>query len=164
MTYSNNISLGLREERPKSFGDPREPTPGAFPHPGAIAESPEQQTRRRRPLRSGHGVGETAETARHPLPGLLIEHLLDHFHHPIHLGAASDHNHPAADLFVETDLLDIAVDEFGNLCRAWLENVRELVLGKDFRRTAADGRHFDRVVFRHQRTERAAIALLNPLR
>src|SRR4029077_12847538 len=28
--------LGLREERLEAIGDPREPTPGAFPHPGAI--------------------------------------------------------------------------------------------------------------------------------
>src|SRR3954453_18286729 len=107
MTHSNKFSsfLRLREKRLEGIGDPRKAAPRTLAHFRAVAEAPKQQTRCRRPLRSGHGVGESAQSARHALARLLIEHLLDHLHHPVHLRATADDDNATADLFVQSDLL-----------------------------------------------------------
>ena len=126
--------------------------------------APQQQSRRGGPLRPGHGVGQTAQPARHPFARLLVEDLLDHLHHAVHLRAAADQHHAGADLFLQSHFLQIAIDQLGDLRGARLEDVGQLVLGEDLRRAAAHGGHFDRIVFRHQRAERAAVALLDPLR
>src|SRR3954447_22871625 len=110
MTYSNKFSsfLRLREKRLEGIGDPREAAPRTLAHFRPVAEAPKQQARRRRPLRSGHGVGESAQSARHAFARLLIEHLLDHLHHAVHLRAAADDDDAASDFLVQPDLLDVA--------------------------------------------------------
>src|SRR5712691_3963066 len=137
------------EPRPHRIGHSGQTGSRAPPHSRfLILESPQQQPRGRGPLRSVNRVGESAQSARHALARALIKDLLDHLHHSVHLRAAADDDHAGADLLVETDLLDVAIDEFCDLRRARFENAGQLVFGKDLRRAAAHRRHFDRIVFR----------------
>src|SRR2546425_6817815 len=130
--------------------------PGGRPAPRAVDGEPDTG----RVDRAPHHVGEPTERRGNADPHRQVENLLGQVGHAFHDRRAAGDDDAGRRRILEPATGQLSRDQREDLLDARLDDLRQDLPGELARLAPADRRHLDRLVFAHERRQRAAVALL----